>query len=141
MILRSKSKLSFILLGSATALLLAAIPSEAKGAATTTITGSGTVFEALVLGLIQGITEFLPISSTAHLLVATKILGWESLGSKDYVDAIQFGSVIAVFIYFWQDITSLLKGGIAGILKQDWENQDVKILAGIAIGKIGRAHV
>ncbi len=124
------------MLGSITALLLAAIPSEAKGAVTTTITGSGNVFQALVLGLVQGITEFLPISSTAHLLVATKILGWESLGSKDYVDAIQFGSVIAVYIYFWKDITSLLKGGIAGILKQDWENQDVKILAGIAVGTL-----
>lgn len=98
--------------------------------------GSGNIFQALVLGLVQGITEFLPISSTAHLLVTTKILGWEELGSKDYVDAIQFGSVIAVVMYFWGDITGVLTGGVASIARQDWENQDVKILAGITIGTL-----
>ncbi len=135
--MRFKSKFTLILLGSITAIVLIAIPSEAKptGAATT-IAGSGNILQALVLGLVQGITEFLPISSTAHLLVTTKILGWEELGSKDYVDAIQFGSVIAVFIYFWRDITGLLQGGFAGIVRQDWEDRDVKILAGIAIGTL-----
>jgi undecaprenyl-diphosphatase len=133
-LLKPRSKFAFVLLMSITTLLLIAIPSEAKPPATPVAIGSGNVFQALVLGLVQGITEFLPISSTAHLIVATKILGWEQLGSKDYVDAIQFGSVIAVFIYFWKDITGLLQGGFAGIAKQDWESQDVKILAGIAIG-------
>ncbi len=135
-LLKPRSKLAFVLLMSITTLLLIAIPSEAKPPATPVAIGSGNVFQALVLGLIQGITEFLPISSTAHLIVATKILGWEQLGSKDYVDAIQFGSVIAVFIYFWKDITSLLKGGLPGIARQDWQNEDVKILAGIAIGTL-----
>jgi undecaprenyl-diphosphatase len=135
--MRFKSKFAFILLGSITALILIAIPGEAKSTgAATTITGSGNILQALVLGLVQGITEFLPISSTAHLLVTTKILGWEDLGSKDYVDAIQFGSVIAVFMYFWRDITDLLKGGFAGIARQDWQDRDVKILAGIAIGTL-----
>ncbi len=121
---------------SITAILLIAIPSEARAPATPVAIGSGNVFQALVLGLVQGITEFLPISSTAHLIVTTKILGWEELGSKDYVDAIQFGSVIAVILYFWKDITGLLKGGLPGIIRQDWGNQDVKILSGIAIGTL-----
>jgi undecaprenyl-diphosphatase len=57
------------------------------------------IFQAIVLGLVQGITEFLPISSTAHLLVVTKAFGWTDLvGQKWFVDAIQFGSVIAVLL-------------------------------------------
>ncbi len=56
--------------------------------------------QAFILGIVQGITEFLPISSTAHLLIFTKVFGWKELGSKDFVDAIQFGSVIAIVGYF-----------------------------------------
>lgn len=134
--LKPKSKFVLIFLTSIAAILLIAIPSEAKPQGAAVAIGSGNIFQALVLGLVQGITEFLPISSTAHLIVTTKILGWEQLGSKDYVDAIQFGSVIAVFIYFWQDITHILKGGLTGIARQDWENQDVKILAGIVLGTL-----
>lgn len=131
----SKSKFVLLLVSTVT-ILCTAVSSEAKAPGTPVAIGSGNVIQALVLGLVQGVTEFLPISSTAHLLVTTKILGWEALGSKDYVDAIQFGSVIAVVIYFWRDITGVLSGGVAGIAKQDWENQDVKILAGIAIGTL-----
>jgi undecaprenyl-diphosphatase len=135
-IFSAKSKFILLLLVSTATILCTAVSSEAKAPATPVAIGSGNVIQALVLGLVQGITEFLPISSTAHLLVTTKILGWEELGSKDYVDAIQFGSVIAVIIYFWRDITGVLTGGFAGIARQDWENQDVKILAGIAIGTL-----
>ncbi len=63
-----------------------------------------TTIDAIILGLVQGITEFLPISSTAHLLIVTRLLGWQSLGEKYFVDAIQFGSVIAVLLYFWFDL-------------------------------------
>ena len=128
------SKLAFILIASITTILLVATPSLAKGEPVTI--GAGEVYQALILGLIQGITEFLPISSTAHLIVATKIFGWEALGSKDYVDAIQFGSVVAVFIYFWRDITQILTGGFAGIVRKDWDKQEVKLLSGIAIGTV-----
>jgi undecaprenyl-diphosphatase len=137
MTIRSKSKYALLGLGAIAITLLTILPSEAQSAATeATKQGSGNIFQALVLGLVQGITEFLPISSTAHLLVTTKVFGWEELGSKDYVDAIQFGSVIAVFIYFWRDISGLIKGGVQAISKQEWEHPDLKILAGIAIGTL-----
>jgi undecaprenyl-diphosphatase len=132
----SRFKFVLLLLVSMATILCTAVSSEAQAPGTPVAIGSGNVIQAIVLGLVQGVTEFLPISSTAHLLVTTKILGWEALSSKDYVDAIQFGSVIAVVMYFWRDITGVITGGCAGIAKQDWANQDVKILAGIAIGTL-----
>jgi undecaprenyl-diphosphatase len=94
------------------------------------------LMQAFVLGLVQGITEFLPISSTAHLLVVTKVLNWTSVGQKYYVDAIQFGSVIAVIMYFWADITQLLRGGWAAVSDRDWNREEWKILVGIAVGTL-----
>jgi undecaprenyl-diphosphatase len=100
------------------------------------IAADGNVFQAFILGLVQGITEFLPISSTAHLLITSKILGWQQLGQKDYADAIQFGSVLAVFIYFWRDISSVVTGGVAGVLRQDWQDLNVKVFIGIIVGTL-----
>ncbi len=94
------------------------------------------LFQAIVLGLVQGITEFLPISSTAHLLVFTRVLNWQLLGEKYFVDAIQFGSVIAVVMYFWSDIRQILTGGWTAFQQKDWEQEEWKILVGIAIGTL-----
>ncbi|MFN6462660.1 MAG: undecaprenyl-diphosphate phosphatase [Nostoc sp. DedVER02] len=92
--------------------------------------------QAFILGIVQGITEFLPISSTAHLLIFTKIFGWKELGSKDFVDAIQFGSVIAIVGYFWSLITNIIKGGIEAFKEKDWQREEWKILVGIVVGTL-----
>jgi undecaprenyl-diphosphatase len=95
-----------------------------------------TTLEAIVLGLVQGITEFLPISSTAHLLIVTKLFGWQTLGEKYFVDAIQFGSVIAVLIYFWSDLKQIVSGAWKAYQTKDWQREEWKILVGIAIGTL-----
>lgn len=94
------------------------------------------LLQAVVLGIVQGITEFLPISSTAHLLVFTKALGWADVGQKYFVDAIQFGSVIAVVLYFWSDICQILLGGITAARQKDWSREEWKLLVGIAVGTL-----
>lgn len=94
------------------------------------------VFQSFVLGIVQGITEFLPISSTAHLLVFTKLLGWETTGQKTFVDAIQFGSVIAVVWYFWKDIRQILTGAWDAFQRKEWHQEEWKIFVGIAVGTI-----
>ncbi|WP_392535672.1 undecaprenyl-diphosphate phosphatase [Nostoc sp. C117] len=94
------------------------------------------LFQAFILGIVQGITEFLPISSTAHLEVFTKALHWEELGSKAFLATIQFGSVIAVLIYFWTDINLILTGGWKAFRQKDWQREEWKLLVGIAIGTL-----
>lgn len=94
------------------------------------------LFQAIVLGIVQGITEFLPISSTAHLLVFTKLFGWTEVGQKYFIDAIQFGSVIAVFLYFWSDIRQIMTGAWAAFRQRDWQREEWKILVGIAVGTL-----
>jgi undecaprenyl-diphosphatase len=95
-----------------------------------------TWLQAFILGIVQGITEFLPISSTAHLLVLTKSMGWSLLGEKYFVDAIQFGSVLAVLIYFWKDLRDIVTGSWGAFQAKDWQREEWKILVGIAIGTL-----
>ena len=72
------------------------------------------LFEALILGIIQGLTEFIPVSSTAHLLIGQQILG---IPSNDLVFAfqviIQVGTVLSLLVLFWRDILSLVRAFFA----------------------------
>jgi undecaprenyl-diphosphatase len=92
------------------------------------------MFQGLILGVVQGITEFLPISSTAHLIIFRDVLGWKATWSKTALDGIQFGSVVAVIIYFWQDLQKIVGGAIAAFQEKDWKREEWKIFLGIAIG-------
>lgn len=94
------------------------------------------LFQAFVLGIVQGLTEFLPISSTAHLQVFSKALGWDAVASKPFVATIQFGSVVAVVMYFWTDIVKILAGGWQAIQQRDWKREEWKLLVGVAVGTL-----
>ncbi len=60
-------------------------------------------FQAIVLGLVQGLTEFLPISSSGHLRIVPALLGWEDPGAA-FTAVTQFGTMLAVLVYFRQDL-------------------------------------
>jgi undecaprenyl-diphosphatase len=62
--------------------------------------------QAIFLGLLQGLTEFLPVSSSAHLLVAPALLGWEEPGLA-FDAALHLGTLIAVVVYFWTELLAL----------------------------------
>src|SRR5262245_50272354 len=66
------------------------------------------LWEAVLLGVIQGLTEFLPISSTAHLLVARQLMGHKTPRDA-FTTAIQLGTLVAVFVYFRADIARLVR--------------------------------
>jgi undecaprenyl-diphosphatase len=76
------------------------------------------LLEALVLGLVQGITEFLPISSTAHLRIVPALLGWDDPGAA-YSAVIQLGTVGAVLVYFARDIQNLSVAFFRGLVRND----------------------
>src|SRR3954451_24906539 len=65
-------------------------------------------FEAIVLGLVQGLTEFLPISSSGHLRIVPALLGWEDPGTG-FTAVIQLGTMAAVLIYFRADLWSIAR--------------------------------
>lgn len=74
-----------------------------------------TIIQAIVLGLVQGLTEFIPISSTGHLKIVPELLGWGDPGAA--VSAvIQFGTILAVILYFFRDIIRLTTGFFRGLV-------------------------
>lgn len=72
---------------------------------------------AVFLGALQGLTEFLPISSSAHLAIFPKFFGWEDPGSA-YTAVIQIGTELAVVLYFWRDIWTIGSGWVRGLVSR-----------------------
>jgi undecaprenyl-diphosphatase len=73
------------------------------------------IIEAIVLGLVQGLTEFIPISSTGHLKIVPELLGWGDPGAAASA-VIQFGTILAVIIYFFRDLVRLTIGFFRGLV-------------------------
>ena len=93
------------------------------------------LFQAIVLGFVQGMTEFIPISSTAHLKAVPIFLGWGDPGVA-FSAVIQLGSIAAVLWYFWSDLSQITTGMLRAISKSDYESQDFWLAVGIAVGTI-----
>jgi undecaprenyl-diphosphatase len=73
--------------------------------------------QAAILGLVQGLTEFLPISSTAHLIVVPQLLGWNDpfIVSAAFDVMLHMGTLVALLVYFWRDLLRLLGAWLASI--------------------------
>jgi undecaprenyl-diphosphatase len=74
-----------------------------------------------VLGVVQGITELLPISSTAHMRIVPAMLGWQDPGSA-FSAAMQVAALAAVVSYFWSDVRGLVFGSIGAIRRRDFKD-------------------
>ncbi len=104
------------------------------------------IFHAIVLGIVQGLTEFIPVSSTAHLFIASSLL---NIPSDERLFAfniiIQLGTVAALLLFFWQDYWNIAKTVIEGIkIRKPFENYHSRlgwlvIVATIPAGLVGLA--
>lgn len=72
------------------------------------------LLEAIIMGLVQGVGEFLPISSSAHLILVPWLFKWPDPGLTFDI-GLHLGTLVAVLIFFWKDWVQLLKGGIRGM--------------------------
>ncbi len=94
------------------------------------------LFQAIILGIIQGLTEFLPISSTAHLRIVPALVGWDDPGAA-FTAVIQFGTLVAVIIYFYREIASISTAVVRGIqIKKPLHNRDAQLGWMIVVGTI-----
>src|SRR5438477_6237176 len=85
-----------------------------------------TIFQAIIYGIVQGLTEFLPVSSTAHLILLPWALGWPDPGLSFDV-ALHLGTLVALLIYFRADWIALAGSGI-GILRGQTKTPDARLV-------------
>ncbi|ELS02249.1 undecaprenyl-diphosphatase UppP [Xenococcus sp. PCC 7305] len=93
------------------------------------------LFQAIVLGFVQGATEFIPISSTAHLKAVPVFLGWGDPGVA-FSAIIQLGSIAAVLSYFWDDLAEITQGMVKAVAQSDYDSQNFWLALGIGVGTI-----
>lgn len=88
-----------------------------------------------VLGLVQGITELLPISSTAHMRVVPAVLGWQDPGAA-FSAAMQMAALAAVVSYFWRDVRDLVTNSLRAVARWDLEDHHLRFSVWIALATI-----
>lgn len=92
------------------------------------------IFQALILGIVQGLTELLPISSSAHLNLFPWIFGWNEI-SPSFDVALHIGTLFAIVLFFFKDWVNLIKGGYNQVVKKK-KSTDGKIFWYIVISTI-----
>src|SRR5947209_10183 len=95
-----------------------------------------TRLQAVVYGIIQGLTEWLPISSTAHIRIFPELVGWQDPGAS-FTAVIQLGTLVAAIIYFWQDIARITLATFRNLAKgKPFAEQDARLGWAIALGTV-----
>ncbi len=102
-----------------------------------------TAVQALVMGIVQGLTEFLPISSSGHLILVPYLLGWKD----PFVDSLAFsvmlhmGTLAALLAYFWRDWTRLVPAGLAALRDRSFRGDPDRRLAWLLVATLPPAVV
>lgn len=99
-------------------------------------TSAMTFFEAIILGIVQGVTEFLPISSSGHLILVRDILGIELTGALAFDAVLQLATTFAVILYFWKDLRLVIQTALRKLSRLPVNQKDLTLLYSLMIGTI-----
>jgi undecaprenyl-diphosphatase len=94
-----------------------------------------TILQAIILGIVQGVTEFIPISSSAHLIIVPWLFGWTNpaLTSLPFDVSLHLGTLAAVLIFFWADWVRLVKAGIASVVERKIGGDPDRLMAWLVV--------
>ncbi|HRW17237.1 MAG TPA: undecaprenyl-diphosphate phosphatase [Dermatophilaceae bacterium] len=94
--------------------------------------------DAIILGIVEGLTEFLPVSSTGHLTVTEKLLGLQvdAPAVTAYTAIIQLGAIAATFLYFWRDIVRLVVAWVGGLRSPQRRGSDYRLAWAVIVGSV-----
>ena len=93
------------------------------------------VAKVAALGVVQGITELLPISSTAHMRIVPAVLGWRDPGSA-FSAAMQVAALAAVVSYFWSDVRGFVFGSIDAVRRRDFKDWNFRFTTWIMLATL-----
>jgi undecaprenyl-diphosphatase len=101
-------------------------------------------WQALVLGIVQGATELLPISSSGHLILVPWAAGWKYLQdhpdfNKTFDVALHLGTLVAVIIYFWNDVVRLVAAWVRSLRKRHIDSQDERVAWYVVVATVPAA--
>jgi undecaprenyl-diphosphatase len=99
-----------------------------------------TVWQAILLGILQGVTEFLPISSSGHLVIVPHLLGWPDPGlALDTM--LHMGTLLAIIAFFWAELWRLVKAAVASLQRRSLSDPQARMAWGIVLATIPGAVV
>jgi undecaprenyl-diphosphatase len=84
-----------------------------------------TIWDSIILGIVEGLTEFLPVSSTGHLTIVSKMLGLkiDDPSITGFTAVIQVGAIVAVVLYFWKDIARIAVAWVRGLANPEYRGE------------------
>jgi len=97
-----------------------------------------TLLQALILGIVQGLTEFIPISSSGHLVLVPWLFGWSEPGIA-FSAIIHWGTILAVLLFFWKDLYQITLSGLRALFTWSLPDPESKAALWIVIGTIPTA--
>src|SRR2546423_2603439 len=99
------------------------------------------IIHAVILGIVQGLAEFLPISSSGHLIIVPWLFGWHDFAGKQSLEkafdtALHIGTTVAVIAYFWNELWKLLRAWFRSIRARAVRDSDERLACSLILSAI-----